>query len=134
MADKKKGFPVKVTKKYIDLLYMTPQELTAKDIAELFLAHPELTIELWAEMNVVEILLSNQNSVDFEAIDIDFKSPSDAAFVKNRGIKTAYAINLCEDDLSVATTYFEELVARFSGFVCADSEDFTPVYAGSSKR
>ncbi|MBP1755776.1 MAG: hypothetical protein H6Q59_2174 [Firmicutes bacterium] len=134
MADKKKGFPVKATKKYIDLLYMTPQELTAKDISELFLTHHELTLELWAEVNVVEIELANHNSIDFEAIDIDFKSPSDAAFVKNRGIKTAYAINLCEDDLTVATPYFEELVTKYSGFVCADSEDFTPVYAGSSKR
>ncbi|MDF2486359.1 MAG: hypothetical protein K0R46_2527 [Herbinix sp.] len=134
MADKKKGFPTKLVKKYIDLLYMTPQEINAKEIADLLQENKGLTIELWAEMNVLEFVLPNQNSVDFEAIDPDFKTPSDAAFVKNRGIKSVYSINLCEDDLSIVTPYFEQLVEKFSGFVCADSEDFTPVYAGSSKK
>lgn len=134
MADKKKSVSVKVEKKSIDLLYMTPQRIEAKDIADLFRDNRELTVELWAEMNVVELVLINQNSLDFEAIDADFTAPSDAAFVKNREIKTVYAINLYEEDLPVATPYFEKLVVKYSGFVCADSEDFTPVYAGSSKR
>lgn len=134
MADKKKGFPTRSTIKYIDLLYMTSQEISAKEIADLLQENVGLTIELWAEMDVLEFILPNQNSVDFEAIDPDFKTPSDASFVKNRGIKSVYSINLCEDDLSVVTPYFEQLVEKFSGFVCADSEDFTPVYAGSSKK
>lgn len=134
MADKKKNIPVKAEKKYIELLYMTPQMLEAKDIADLFRSNLELTVELWNEMSVIELVLNNQNSVDLEAIDADFKSPSDAAFVKNRAIKTIYAISLNEADLPVVTSYFEQLVTKYSGFVCADSEDFTPVYAGSSKR
>jgi hypothetical protein len=134
MADKKKGFPLKVTKKYIDLLYMTSNVVSAKDIADLFITGTSLTIELWEEMNVLEFVLPNQNTVDFEAIDPNFKDPSDLAFVKNRGIQTIFAINLCEEDLPTMTEYFNQLVEQFTGFVCADSEDFTPVYAGSSKK
>lgn len=134
MADKKKGFPAKVSKKYIDLLFMTPNVIHAKDIADLFHAQTGITIELWEEMNVLEFALPNQNSVDFEAIDSNFKDPSDLAFVRNRGIQTIFAINLCQEDLPVMAEYFEQLVDKFSGFVCADSEDFSPVYAGSSKK
>jgi hypothetical protein len=41
---------------------------------------------------------------------------------------------MSEEDLPAVTEYFNQLVDKFSGFVCADSDDFTPVYAGSSKR
>jgi hypothetical protein len=134
MSDKKKGLSQKVMKQYIDLLYMTPLSVTAKDIATLFENTYGLTVELWAEMDVMELILPNQNSVDIESIDADLKNPSDVSFIRNRGIKTIFAINLCKDDLSEATPYFDQLVAKYSGFVCADSEDFTPVYAGSSTR
>ncbi len=134
MADKKKGFPTKATKKYIDLFYMTPNVIRAKDIADLFTFGTGLAVELWEEFNVLELILPNQNSIDFEGIDPNFKDPSDLSFIKNRSIKTIFSINLSEEDLAVVTTYFNQLVDKFSGFVCADSDDFTPVYAGSSKR
>ncbi len=134
MSGKKKGLPKQFTKQYADLLYMTPSKITAKDIAAVFGGTYGLTIELWAEMDVLELTLPNQNSVDFEPVDISFKDPSDAAFVKNRGISSIYYINLCQDDLPEVIPYFEQLVNQHSGFVCADSEDFTPIYAGSSKR
>jgi hypothetical protein len=129
-----KNSDLKPEKKYIDLLYMTPSEVSARDIAEVFGDGGEVTVQLWEEMNVLELELSNQNSIDFEPLGTSFKDPSDAAFVKNRGIKTIFAVNLCESDLKNAAPYFERLVGRFSGFMCADSEDFTPVYAGTSKR
>jgi hypothetical protein len=134
MADKKKSFSQKEVKQYIDLLYMTPEKVAAKDIAAIFNNTDGLTVELWAEMNVMELVLPNENSVDFEPVEVAFKNPSDAAFVKNRGITTIFALNLCEADLPTMTPYLEELVSKLSGFVCADSEDFSPVYAGSSKR
>jgi hypothetical protein len=134
MADKKKGFPAKDSKKFIDLLYMTPNVVHAKDISDLFTSGTGLTIELWEDFNVLELLLPNQNSIDFEAIDHNFKDPSDLSFVKNRSIQTIFAINMSEEDLPAMTEYFNQLVDKFSGFVCADSDDFTPVYAGSSKR
>ncbi len=134
MSDKKKGFPTKASKKYIDLFYMTPNVIRAKDIADLFTSGTGLAVELWEEFNVLELILPNQNSIDFEAIDPNFKEPSDLSFVKNRSIQTIFAINMSEEDLPAVTTYFNQLVDKFSGFVCADSDDFTPVYAGSSKR
>lgn len=134
MSGKKKGLPKQFTKQYTDLLYMTPSKITAKDIAELFGGTYGLTIELWAEMDVLELTLPNQNSIDFEPLDISFKNPSDAAFAKNRGISTIYYITLCQEDIPEVIPYFEQLVSQFSGFVCADSEDFTPVYAGSSNK
>lgn len=131
MANKNTSKPVN---NYIDLLFMTPASISAKDIAALLKDSKGITVQLWEEMNVLEFELPGGSSVDFEAIDPNFKDPSDAAFVKNRGIKTIFAINLSEADLGILSPYFDQLVTAFGGFVCADSADFNPVYSGSSKK
>lgn len=134
MSNKKNSSNQKEIQNYIDLLYMSPELITAKDIALLFESTDKLSIQLWEEMNVVELELPNQNSIDFEPLEISFKDPSDAAFVKNRNIKTIFAINMNEADLNSVIPYYEQLVDKFSGFVCADTADFAPVYAGSTKK
>jgi hypothetical protein len=131
MANKNQQKPVK---NYIDLLYMTPSVITAKDIAALLQDTKGITVQLWEEMNILELELSNENSIDFESLNPNFKDPSDSAFVKNRDIKTIFAISLSETDLNTVVPYFDQLVAKHGGFVCADSDDFNPVYSGSSKR
>jgi len=122
----------KITKNYIDLLYMTPSTITAKDIADFLKDSEGIIIELWEAMNVLEIELSNGSSIDFEPLQTTFKDPSDAAYIKNRNIKTIFALQLCEDDFQIVTPYLESLAAQFSGFVCADSENFQPIYIGKA--
>lgn len=133
MSGKSRNHTEKAVKEYIDLLYMSSNELNAKDISLLLQDSPGMRIELWEEMNILELELSNQNSVDFEPLSISFKSPSDAAFVRNRNIKTIFAINLCETDLAIVVSIIEKIISKYSGFLCADSQDFMPVYAGSTK-
>ena len=133
MANKSKASNQKVIN-YLDLFYMTPEEVSAKDIAELLQAGGKCKINLWKEMNILELELPNQNPVDFEPIAPSFQEPSDASFIKNRNIKTIFAINLNEDDLKAALPCFEQIVDKFNGFVCSDSADFNPVYAGSSLK
>ena len=135
MAGKNKKVPQKEVKSYIDLLYMTPLEITAKDIStQLNNTTGINNIEFWEEMNIIELELSNQNTVDFEPLAVSFKDPSDTAFVKNRNIQTIFAIHLCEEDLSTVNSLFESIVGKYSGFLCADTGDFLPVYVGSSSR
>lgn len=133
MANKKQTkVSSKPDKKYLDLLYMTPSTLKARDLAELLKDFKGITVELWEEMNVLELELVSQNTIDFEPLDINFKDPSDAAFVKNRNINSIFAINLAEEDLPTIKACFEQIISQFSGFLCLDSEDFKPIYAGSA--
>lgn len=133
MADNKTKGKETINKNIIDLLYMTPSLVQAKDIAETFYNVKGITVQLWEEMNVLELELSNQNSIDFEPLSLHFKDPKDAAFIKEQNIQSAFLINLVESDLNSLLPYFQQLTDRFSGFVCADSADFTPLYSGSRK-
>ena len=133
MAKKSKASDQKSVKNYLNLFYMTPSEVCAKDMSESFQADKGLVIELWEAMNVLELELSNQNSIYFEPVEASFRDPSDASFIKNRNIKTIFGITVCDNDLTSAIPYFEQLVDRFGGFVCTDSDNFNPFYAGSAK-
>lgn len=119
---------------YIDLYYMTSSVIRATDISLIIRDIPGFTVELWEEMNILELELPNQNTVDFEPLEPSFKDPSDAAFIKNRGVKSIFAINLCETDLNTIIPVFEKIITKHSGFLCADSPDFTPVYVGTANR
>lgn len=141
MADKKNNSKKKegsgkdsAVKHPIDLLYMTSCEITAKDISDLLKDLTDLKLELWDEMNVLELELNNQDTVDFEPMDIHFKNPSDSAFVKNRNIKTIFAVSIYEEDIETVKSIFEKIIDQFSGFLCSDSEDFSPFYVGSPAK
>lgn len=121
----------KTIKRYVELFYMTPREVSAKDIAEIFRDMKGITVQLWEEMNVLELDLPGEGSMDFEPIEPSFSNPSDKAFIRDRNIRTIFAITLCEADLQSAVMYFKAIVEKHSGFVCSDTEDFQPVYAGT---
>ncbi len=121
----------KPNKKYLELLYMSPMAITAKDIASLLTNNKGIRLEHWEAMNVIELELPSLNSVDIEPIEVDFSNPSDAAFVKNRGIQTIFGVNINEQDLSTVKEYFKPIVEEFSGFLCTDSPDFSPIHLGT---
>ena len=133
MASKSKTSDQKAVINYLNLFYMTPNEVCAKEIADLFRATEGLVVELWDALNVLELELSNQNSIDFEPLEASFQDPSDSSFIKNRHIKTIFGITLCDTDLPSAIPYFEQIVTKFGGFVCTDSDNFNPFHAGSAK-
>ncbi len=134
MTGKSKRPGTTPVKNYIDLFYMSPLELNVRDLSLLLRDTPSLSVELWEEMNILELELSNQNNIDFEPLSIaSFSSPSDAAFIKNRNIKTIFAISLCDTDLDTVTALFKGIIEKYSGFLCADTQNFMPVYSGSSE-
>jgi hypothetical protein len=127
---KKNTKKVEDTQNYLDLLYMTPKVITAKDIKEALKEKAGILIEFWEEMNVLEIGLSDGNTIDFEAISTEFKNPSDLAFIKNRNIQTIFYIRGQENSIEEIKACFQSIINQLGGFLCTDSDDFKPFYVG----
>lgn len=135
MANKNnKKATTKLITKSLELLYMTSMTVTARELASLLRDTRGLKTELWEDMNVLELELPSLNTVDFEPLNVNFKDPSDAAFVKNRDIQTIFAITLKEPDLPIIKECFEDIIQQYSGFLCTDSTDFSPIHVGSSVK
>lgn len=113
-----------------DWFYMTPSEINAKSIAQLIEAECHTPVDLWEEMNILQIELSNKETVDFESMSIDFNDESDIAFIKNRNIKTIFAVYIASGTLDdELKSILKVMFNQWNGFLCADSQDFKPIFS-----
>lgn len=109
-------------------IYMTPQVINARMIADILNSKTNLEVDIWEELDVLEVELSNESIVDFEPMDTNFKDSSDAAFVKNREIKTIFAVTIDDGALKETKAIMKLIIQDLGGFLCADSVDFNPIY------
>ncbi|MGB8453563.1 MAG: hypothetical protein WCD89_14695 [Anaerocolumna sp.] len=123
--------PHKEIKKEIpvtDWFYMTPNDVNAKMISDILKSERDIEVELWEEMNVLQIIMIGNKPIDFELVEYQFKDPSDAAFIKNRNIKTIFAVTIEEGTLESFKPILKIMIDEWDGFLCADSVSFKPSY------
>lgn len=112
----------------LDLFYMTPTIIMAKEIYVFLQQEASITVDLWEDMNILQVELANKKTIDFEFIKPEFKDPSDQSFIQNRGVKAIYAITMEQEDFQEMKKIFAKVIQKFGGFICTDSEDFKPQY------
>lgn len=113
-------------KELVELFFMATEQVSVKQLSGL-ITDQSITVELWDELNIMELELSNQNQVDFEMITTGFSEPEDTIFLEKHNIKTIYAVTLEQSDLAIMKPYFAKLVENFGGLVCSDTQDFKPI-------
>jgi hypothetical protein len=113
-------------------IYMTPQTVDAKMIADIIKTRTSLEVDIWEELDILEVELSDKSMVDFEPMETNMKDPSDAAFVKNRNIKTIFAVTISDGAFEEMKSIMKFVIGELEGFICADSVDFNPIYDASS--
>lgn len=118
----------KTNQTYLELFYMSPGTVNARMIADAVKEPEGMELELWEEMNILEIKLLSGNHMDLEPVNANFKDPTDREFLEKYKIQTIYAVTICEEDLDVVKSYFGRIVSELGGFLCTDSPDFEPFY------
>lgn len=118
----------KKTPKYLNYYYMSPTELSAKELSAVILARvPQYKeqLECWDAAGVIEIELGEKSSIDIEKLPL-FEDEADQKFLKKHQIQSIFSIQLLDDDLEQLKTIFSAVVSDLGGFVCADTENFQP--------
>lgn len=112
-----------------DWFYMTSSEVNAKSIAQLIETQCHVSVDLWEEMNILQIQLDNKVTIDFEPMVINFKESSDMEFINNQNIKTIFAVYVASGVLEEEfKKILKVILKQWNGFLCADSENFQPIY------
>ncbi len=110
-----------------DWFYMSAAEVHAKTISDLLKANGYNEVELWEEMNILQIETPGNKCIDFEPVTYMWKDPADAAFIKERNVKTIFAVTV-EESLESFQPVLKLILSEWGGFFCADSSDFKPIY------
>jgi hypothetical protein len=109
------------------LIYMTPQEIKAREIHDYFVRKGIEEVHLWEELNILQLELANQNTVEFEPLQ-PFQDKKDLEFLEKENIKTLFALTIEESDFKEMKDLMIGLLEELEGFIATDSEDFSPTY------
>lgn len=109
--------------------YMSPNKISAKMIADFLKERKLAEVELWEEMNILQIVLKENKCVDFEPLNQPFKDETDVLFLKENNITTVFAVTIDEGTFSQLQPLMSAVIQEWEGFLCADSYNFKPKLA-----
>lgn len=128
---KKKSRPMitadKKMKKIIEFYFMTPAETDAKALSQCIHAVDEERVEVWRELNLMEVVLES-DSLIFQDAKECFIDPLDLEFIEGHGIKTIYQMSYEAGDSSTVKKIMGEIIDAVGGFICSDTDSFEPIY------
>lgn len=105
-------------------LYFCPQEVTVKNIYEIF--NESNHAELWEEAGVLEISLGEKGSFDVETAQIHPKDEVTLQFAKEQGAESVFLVTFSPENYESAEVLMKQMLGKFGGIFCGDTEDFTP--------
>lgn len=136
MAKKKKSMGLKmklkkevaVPKKNLELLYMTEQKVNVKSFADILEKEANVEVNVWDQLEIMEFIMPSKEIADFETMTDYMDDEEDLSFMKERNVKTVYAITVSEEAFQEFKRYMDQIISQFGGFLCSDSDDFHPFY------
>ena len=111
----------------VEYFYMIPAEVTVRDLVEAVHCVDEEAMEIWTELDLMEIVLS-ADSLIFDNMMDTFTEPGDQEFLAAKGVKVVYAASYNTKDKDMVKKVLEGLHAAFGGFMASDTEDLEPIF------
>lgn len=135
MADKKKKQKNNKTgsktvqkapvKEYRSFLYMIPEKVAAKELAEKLDFMAKETVEVWTEVNLLELTLQS-GTLTFEDMMEDLSGAEDATLLEKLEVKQVYVCDYEASDAEIVQKIMKCLIETVGGILASDTEDFEP--------
>lgn len=114
--------------KVMELLYMAQRKVTVKELEEALTGVELEEVHVWPDIGIMEITLKDKETVDVETMDGFMNDEEDIKFMEEHNIVSVYAITVNETGLDEVRKCVEKWAGAFGGFLCTDSDDFSPIY------
>jgi len=107
-----------------DWLYFCPTEITVRNLYDIFIDRED--VEIWEEAGVLEIPMDEKSSFDVEAAQIHPKDEITKQFADEQGAKCVFLATFMPEDYDKAEQIMKQILEKFGGLFCGDTEDFMP--------
>lgn len=114
-------------KTILEYYYMIPGKTDAKAISLTIESVPEDKIEVWPQLNLMEVMMTADSLIFQDAMEC-FEDPLDLEYIKAHEIGTIYQISYDTEDEALVKTVMKEIIEKNGGFICSDTDDFEPTY------
>lgn len=106
---------------------MHPGDCTVQDIKSAFAGSTDPDVEVWRELEVVELTWQDKSFWDFQKVPCDLEDEASNAFLAEHGIHTLYWLTVepvCDE---AGLARLRETAKALGCMICADTRDFTPI-------
>ena len=117
----------KSPKKIVEFYYMIPEEIGVKALSQQITAVDEEKIEIWKELNLMEVVMDHDSLIFQDAWDC-FVDPLDQEYIQSHGIRSIYQISYDVEDIACVRQVMKDLLGAVGGRICSDTDDFEPAY------
>ena len=108
-------------------LYLCTQEVSPRQIAELFRGREKVDAQLWEEAGVVELGLFEAKSIDMELLELPTGETEFDTSLEEEGIACAYLVTLVPADEKKAMAAMKIITENLGGYFCGDNDKREPV-------
>ncbi|MBQ0000269.1 MAG: hypothetical protein KBT01_01850 [Clostridiales bacterium] len=116
----------KVEPVYKTFLYLMPQETSARALMEkLDFVAPD-ALEIWPEIDILEVTLENERTITFENLREDLYE-EDYGILEEMGFKDVYLFEYAEEDRVMMQKVMGIYLEAFGGKIASDTDDFMPM-------
>ncbi len=84
-------------------------------------------VEIWPELGVLEIVLAEKGSIDIETLALDLRDDYSNNYLKEHEVRSLFYVNFPEEEYEKARGVLKKMAEAMDGFVCGDTEDFSPI-------
>lgn len=129
---KKKKAPVALPKSPypVEWLYISPEEMTVQQLRDYFRTIPELDVECWPELGVLELTFPSKRYIDFERSDLTLGDEAGNRFLADHQAKSLYMVSaepVCTQD---EVDFLRQSAKALGGLFAGDTESLQPVLEG----
>ena len=107
--------------------YMQQKEITVREIADALQEEADLELEIWEAAGVLEVVIPEERSMDFEWTRAEFRDEYSKNWLKEQGVKTMFFVTIDAEHYIHAKHIMQTITGKIGGFFCGDTEDFQPV-------
>lgn len=107
-------------------LYLSEKEIALRNIQSVFAEDDSMQVEIWEEVEVLELALPCGRSVDIEKADITHCDEITEAYLKEHKIQCVYLITIVPDYYRESEAALKKIAQTLGGYYCADTQDFQP--------
>lgn len=107
--------------------YMQQKEITVRDIADALQEEADLELEIWEAVGVLEVVIPEERSMDFEWTRAEFRDEYSRNWLKEQDVKTMFFVTIDAEHYTHAKHIMQTITGKIGGFFCGDTEDFQPV-------
>lgn len=123
----KKPSPIKLPSQW---LFVAKEEVTARDVKNSLEDYDGIELEIWDAAGIVEVVLSDGKSIDFEQTEVDLGDDYSNAFLAKQQAKALFYVTIHPDSAELVQPVMKHVLAKIPGVFCGDTDDFEPFIKG----